>query len=62
MKTVRWRCLLRVPLSHEWAQVVMEEKTFLRCERCGKEKWPVPQSKGEETIRTVARGFGDFHP
>lgn len=53
---------MRVPLSHEWAQVVMEEKTFLRCERCGKEKWPVPQSKGEETIRTVARGFGDFHP
>jgi hypothetical protein len=40
----------------------MEEKTFLRCERCSKEKWPVPPGKGEDTIRTVARGFGDLHP
>jgi hypothetical protein len=40
----------------------MEEKTFLRCERCGKEKWPVPSGKGEEAIRTVARGFGDPNP
>jgi hypothetical protein len=53
---------LRLPPGHKWAQVAVEEKTFLRCERCGKEKWPVPPGKGEEAIRTVARGFSDPNP
>jgi hypothetical protein len=62
MNTSAWRCYLRLPPGHTWAQVVMDEKTFLRCERCGMEKWPVSPGKGEETIRTVARGFGDPYP
>ena len=40
----------------------LEEKRFLRCTRCGREKWPVPPGKGEETIRTVAGDFGDPYP
>ena len=62
MRAAELRCFLRLPPGHTWTQVGMEEKTFLRCERCGKEKWPVPPGKAEEAIRTVARGFGDPNP
>jgi hypothetical protein len=59
MGTAPWRCYLRWPPGHQWAQAALEERTFLRCERCGKEKWPGNPVGGEKTIRTIGRGFGD---
>ena len=59
MSTAPWRCYLRWPPGHAWAQAHLDERTFLRCERCGKEKWPGDPRGGEKTIRTIGRGFGD---
>jgi len=42
----------------------LEERNFLRCERCGKEKWLPPspgvphEDTGEGGIKMYGRGFG----
>jgi hypothetical protein len=59
MSTAPWRCYLRWPPGHTWAQAHLDERTFLRCDRCGKEKWPGDPHGGEKAIRTIGRGFGD---
>jgi hypothetical protein len=49
------RCLRTVP---------GEERNYLRCQRCGKEKWrtsslgPSGEHTGEGSIKTFGRGFG----
>jgi hypothetical protein len=63
--SAHWRCNLRIPPGHQWQQVALEERNFIRCERCGKEKWPPSlrsSSSGEDTgegsIKMYGRGFG----
>jgi RNase P subunit RPR2 len=56
--TAHWRCYFRLPPGHKWEQAAQEERTFLTCRRCGKEKWPFPDEAAEEAIKTYARGWG----
>jgi hypothetical protein len=54
-----WRCYLRLPPGHKWEQVARDELSFLRCTRCGKEKWPPGSNPAaEESIKAYARGWG----
>ena len=58
MTAAHLRCYVRLPPGHKWEQIAQEERTFLRCQRCGKEKWPFSDEAAEEAIKTYARGWG----
>ena len=63
MSAAHWRCYLRLPPCRKWEQLAIEERNYLRCEGCGKEKWRFPlgpsgEETGEGSIKMFGRGFG----